>query len=97
MLLNIQLQAIIFGFFYAYLSFINPPIINDVNPKIDKAAAFNTENSFLKSGKFFKKKRGKQTDSDIELKDLNADPIVIHLAVGVFQTERRESLNILAT
>jgi hypothetical protein len=78
------------------LSLIIPPSIEDVNPRIDKAAALNNEYSFLKFGKFFKKKSGKYTDSDIPLKALRADPIVTHLAVGVFQTESRELLNILA-
>ena len=63
------------------LSLIIPPSIEDVNPRIDKAAALNNEYSFLKFGKFFKKKSGKYTDSDIPLKALRADPIVTHLAV----------------
>lgn len=55
-----QIRALVNRFFFSYLSAMMPPQIPDVRPKMDRMTELTKEYWALKSGKFFKKKRGKK-------------------------------------
>ncbi len=55
MQLEIQTKDIVYGLFFPYLSAIIPPINEEANPKIERAAALNIAYYVLYYGKFVRK------------------------------------------